>query len=97
MITAASLLLAGFNSLMVWQQSMPHTQEALAPTPVQQETIASLKLTNEPEEVLLPFSYLALREESLTQKHPVLHIFSGDIKPMPILSAGSYVLPEWQR
>src|SRR4051812_21923825 len=74
MLTAVSLLLAGISSLMVWQQPLRQQQETLAAsTPVLQETIASLKPTNEPDESLLPFSYLALREESLTQKHPVLH------------------------
>lgn len=99
MVTAASLLLAGVTASMSWHQSMPQHQVALSTSPasVPHETIALPKFANEPPEVLSPFSYLALREESLTQKHRVLPAISSDTKPMPILTAGSYVLPEWQR
>ena len=84
---------------MVWQQSInrPHEARATSLAPVVQELIASQKMSVEPEETLSPLSYLALREESLTQKRPVLPVVYSDTKPMPILSAGSYVLPEWQR
>lgn len=99
MVTAASLLLAGVTGIMAWQQSTPQLQAAVATstTPVPQESIPLPKFTSEPPEPLSPFSYLALREESLTQKYPVLRTTSSDTRPMPILSAGSYVLPEWQR
>jgi len=99
MATAASLLLASVTGFIAWQPSLPQHQEARATstTPAPQDTIALPNFTNETPEPLSPFSYLALREESLTQKHPVLRTIGSDAKPMPILSAGSYILPEWQR
>ncbi len=99
MATAASVMVACLSGLMVWQQTINRPQEARATSlaPVVQELIAAQKMNVEPVEELSPLSYLALREESLTQKHPSLRAIYSDTKPMPILSAGSYVLPEWQR
>ncbi|MFT3879990.1 MAG: hypothetical protein QM703_10065 [Gemmatales bacterium] len=99
MATAASLLLAVVTGIMAWHQSTAQHQAAVATftTSVPQESTPLPKFTNDTPDPLSPFSYLALREESLTQKHPVLRTTSSDTKPMPILSAGSYVLPEWQR
>jgi len=100
MATAAAVVVACLSGLMVWQQSIstrPYEARATALGPVVQESIASQKMAAEPVEELSPLSYLALREESLTQKHPALRVFSDNTRQMPVLSAGSYVLPEWQR
>ncbi len=100
MATAASVMVACLSGWMVWQQSIinrPQEARATSLTPVAQELIASQKMNVEPVEELSPLSYLALREESLTQKHRALPAIYSDMKPMPMLSAGSYVLPEWQR
>jgi cytoskeletal protein RodZ len=100
MATAASVMVACLSGLMVWQQSIsnrPQEARATSLAPVVQESITLQKMPAEPDETLSPLSYLALREESLTQKRPALPAIYSDTKPMPMLSAGSYVLPEWQR
>lgn len=99
MATAASLMLACITALMAWQQSQSHHPIALATSIAHepQKPLPSTTVSNEPSETLPPFSYLALREESLTQKRSAHRMISDESKPMPILSAGSYVLPEWQR
>jgi len=99
MVTAVSFLLACVTGLIAWQQSQPHHQvrASTSTTSVPQEVIPSTTIRNEPPETLPPFSYLALRHESLIEKHSALPTISGNTKPMPILSAGSYVLPDWQR
>ena len=92
-------MLACFSGLMVWQQTISQPQEVrkTSSAPVVNESIASQKLSDEPLEALSPLSYLALREESLTQRHPPWRVISSETRQMPILSVGSYVLPEWQR
>jgi cytoskeletal protein RodZ len=100
MATAASVMVTCLSGWMVWQQSIsnrPQEARATSLAPVVEESIASQKMTVEPVEAFSPLSYLALREGSLTQKHPVLQTINSDTKPMPILSAGSYLLPDWQR
>jgi hypothetical protein len=98
MATTVSLLLAGTCALLYLQQSMNHRQQAQRPAvdPAALATNHVQKSIPEVVEAVSPLSYLALREGGLN-KNPVLPSISDDVKPMPILSAGSYVLPEWQR
>ncbi len=99
MATAASVMVTCLSGLMALQQlaNRPKETRATSLALVEQESIALQKTGAEPVEELSPLSYLAMRNENLTQKHPVLHTINSDTKPMPILSAGSYVLPDWQR
>lgn len=96
MATMASLLLACASFLLHWQQ--PAQQPSLAQEPVPSLPEIVVQQTKEEQhEVLSPFSYLTLREAGFPKPRHVPSDGSYDIKPMPILTAGSYASPDWIR
>ncbi len=98
MATIGSLLLACFCTVLYWQQPANMSQQMPASVPIQP---AEVHIVKQPSpEVLDPpsaLSYLTLREESLSMKPPAVRTVSMDTKPAHILTAGSYIQPDWQR
>lgn len=96
--TAASVLLAVSTGFLYWHQFANIHEQAKSVVPTRPETVASPVAQREPVESISPLSYLAMRNEDFGYQRVAMRSSTiEETKPMPILSAGSYVLPEWQR
>lgn len=95
--TVMSMALACTMTVLYWQQQPQQTMIAIATQPEPVQTLPEIKdvpVVTEPEPQL-PYMYLVLRDPSILNK-PISYP-NNNAKPTPLLTAGSYLQPDWQR
>ncbi len=97
--TAMSLVLACTMSVLYWQQpqlpQQPMLASATQTAPLQTHPeFKDVAIVAEPEPQV-PYMYLVLRDPSILNK-PISYP-NNHTKPTPLLTAGSYLQPDWQR
>ncbi len=97
--TAVSMALAYIMTVLYWQQPQQSHQPmlAIATQPESVQTFPEIKdvpAIAEPEPQV-PYLYLVLRDPSILNK-PISYP-NNNAKPTPLLTAGSYLQPDWQR
>jgi hypothetical protein len=97
--TVTSMALACTMTVLYWQQTQQPQQPMLAVAtqaePVQTlPEIKEVPTVTEPEPQV-PYMYLVLRDPSILNK-PISYP-NNHAKPTPLLTAGSYLQPDWQR
>lgn len=96
--TVMSLAVACTMTVLYWQQTQQPRQPVLAiatqlePVPTLPE-IKDVAIVAEPESQV-PYMYLVLRDPSILNK-PISYPINNS-KPTPLLTAGSYLQPDWQ-
>lgn len=97
LVTVMSFLLACTMTVLYWQRQPQQPMIAIATQPEPVQTLPEIKdvpVATEPEPQV-PYLYLVLRDPSILNK-PISYP-NNNAKPTPLLTAGSYLQPDWQR